>query len=87
MMRTETTMVIESAKELIACASRVKAPNDTTPDLRGRTLVFDCDMNSVQIQRTEGEPDIVFCFDGDELMVTQVIRALAEHAGFKVHIT
>ena len=86
-MRTETTIVIESAKELIACASRAKAPNDTTPDLRGRTLVFECDMASVYVQCTEGEPDIALRFVGDELMATQVIQALAEHAGFKVHIT
>ena len=76
--------VIETGEELVNCARSDRCATDKTPQLpQGAKLRFEVDQGHI--------PHVSLAADGfrldDTLGFTQIIVALAKHAGLKVDIT
>ena len=78
----KTLIVIETAKELLKFACKVRAKGDNTPILpESATLVFENDFTVVQLQQCPG-----FVLS-DDIMAYDIIEELAHAAFIKIHIT
>ena len=78
----KTLIVIETAKELLKFACKVRAKGDDTPILpEGATLVFKNELQSVRLEQCQG-----FVLS-DDIMAEDIIEELVHAAFLKIHIT
>ena len=78
----KTLIVIETAKELLKFACKVRPKGDDTPMLPdSATLVFENELQSVRLEQCQG-----FVLS-DDVMAYDIIEELAHAAFIKIHIT
>lgn len=76
----KTLIVIETVEELLNFASRVRAANDKSPSLPpDATLVFENNYETVRLQASG--------FTMENRPIEEVLTALVNRAGLKIHIT
>ena len=78
----KTLIVIETAKELLKFACKVRPKGDDTPMLPdGATLVFENELQSVRLEQCQG-----FVLS-DDIIAEDIIEELTHAAFLKIHIT